>query len=97
MVAARDPDRVVALHAVVADQDVLQRVVECVAHVQLARDIRRRDDHAVRLLALVDLCVEELVLLPELIPLLLKRLRVINLRDVVPELFFLWHTNPPHK
>ena len=84
MVAARDPDRVVALHAVVADQDVLQRVVERVAHVQLARDIRRRDDHAVRLLALVDLCVEELVLLPELIPLLLKRLRVINLRDVVP-------------
>ena len=97
MVAARDPDRVVALHAVVADQDVLQRVVERMAHVQLARDIWRRDDHAVRLLALVDLCVEELVLLPELIPLLLKRLRVINLRDVVPELFFLWHCNPPHK
>ena len=97
VVTARDPDRVVALHAVVADQDVLQRVVERVAHVQLARDIWRRDDHAVRLLALVDLRVEELVLLPELIPLLLKRLRVINLRDVVPELFFLWHCNPPQK
>ena len=97
VIAARDPDRVVALHAVVADQDVLQRVVERMAHVQLARDIRRRDDHAVRLLALVDLRVEELILLPELIPLLLKRLRVINLRDVVPELFFLWHCNPPQK
>ena len=95
VIATRDPNRVVALHAVVADQDVLQRVVERMAHVQLARDIRRRDDHAVRLL--VDLRVEELVLLPELIPLLLKRLRVINLRDVVPELFFLWHCNPPQK
>ena len=33
MVAARNPDRVVALHAVIADQDVLQRVVERMAHV----------------------------------------------------------------
>ena len=95
MAAARNPDRVVALHAVVANQDILQRIVEGMAHVQLARDIWRRDDHAVRLLALIDLGMEELVLLPELVPFLFKRLRVIDFRDVIPELFFLWHKNPP--
>ena len=93
MVAARNPDRVVALHAMIADQDVLQRVVERMAHVQLARDIRRRDDHAVRLFRLIDFCMEELVVLPELVPFLLKRLRVVDLRDVIPEIFlrFLCH------
>ena len=66
----------------IADEDILQRVVERMAHVQLTRDVRRRYDHAVRLLALVDLGVEVLVLLPELIPLLLERLRIVDLRDV---------------
>ena len=77
----------------IADQDVLQRVVERMAHVQLARDIRRRDDHAVRLFRLIDFCMEELVVLPELVPFLLKRLRVVDLRDVIPEIFlrFLCH------
>ena len=89
VVAARDPHRVVALHAMVADEDILQRIVERVAHVQLARDIRRRDNHAVRLLALIHLRVEELVLLPELIPFLLERLRIVDLRDV--RLFRLCH------
>ena len=40
---------VVALHAPPADQHVLQRVVERVAHVQGAGHVRRRDDDGVRL------------------------------------------------
>ena len=43
MVGAELPQRVVALHAVPADQDVLQRVVEGMAHVQAAGHVRRRD------------------------------------------------------
>ncbi len=42
VVVARLPERVEALHPVPADQDVLQRPVEGVAHVQRAGDVRRR-------------------------------------------------------
>ena len=38
-------------HALEAAQDVLQRVVERVAHVQRAGDVRRRDDDGVGLRA----------------------------------------------
>ena len=48
MVGARLPQHVLAVHAVVAAQDVLQGIVERVAHVQIAGDIWRRDDNAER-------------------------------------------------
>ena len=47
VVGARHPQRVVAAHAVEADQHVLQRVVERVAQVQRGRDVRRRDEDRV--------------------------------------------------
>ncbi len=43
VVVARLPERVEPAHAVPADQAVLHRAVERVAHVQLAGDVRRRD------------------------------------------------------
>ena len=49
MVGAGLPQHVLAAHALEAAQDVLQRVVERVAHVQRAGDVRRRDDDAVGL------------------------------------------------
>jgi hypothetical protein len=48
MVGTGLPQHVIALHAPPADQHVLQRVVEGMAHVQAAGDIGRRDDDAVR-------------------------------------------------
>ena len=51
VVGAGHPQGVVALHAPPADQHVLQRVVEGVAHVQGAGHVRRRDDDGVRLRA----------------------------------------------
>ena len=83
MVAARHPKSIIALHTPPADQDVLQGVVERVPHMQLPRHIGRRDHDGKRLLALLRLGMEEMVLLPELVPLLLKRLRIINLGDIV--------------
>ncbi len=47
MVRSRLPQRVPPLHALVADEDVLQRVVERVAHVEAAGDVGRRDDDGV--------------------------------------------------
>ena len=49
MVGARLPEHVLAAHALEAAEHVLQRVVERVAHVQRAGDVRRRDDDRVGL------------------------------------------------
>ena len=46
MVGARLPERIVPLHAVPACQDILQGVVEGVAHMERARHIGRGDHHA---------------------------------------------------
>ena len=44
VICAWHPQRVVTLHAFEADDDVLQRIVEGVAEVERAGDVRRRDD-----------------------------------------------------
>ena len=49
MVGARLPQHVAAAHALEAAQDVLQRIVQRMAHVQRAGDIGRRDDDAIGL------------------------------------------------
>ena len=43
MVHTRLPEHVLAAHALEADQDILDRVVERVAHVQRTGDVGRRD------------------------------------------------------
>ena len=47
VVGAGLPQHVAAAHALEAAEDVLQRVVERVAHVQRAGDVRRRNDDGV--------------------------------------------------
>ena len=49
VVGAGLPQHVAAAHALEAAQDVLQRVVERVPHVQRAGDVGRRDDDAIGL------------------------------------------------
>ena len=49
MIHAWLPEHVLAAHALEADEDVLQRVVERMAHMQRAGDVRRRDDDGERL------------------------------------------------
>ena len=44
VIHARLPEHVLAAHALEADQDVLQRVVERMPHMERAGDVRRRDD-----------------------------------------------------
>ena len=48
MVGSGKPKGVVALHAVVADNDVLQSVVKAVAHVQNARYVGRRNHDGIK-------------------------------------------------
>ena len=81
VVGARHQQCLVALHALSADEDILQGLVECVAHVQLAGNIRRRDNDGVRFLVRIDLGVEEAGIDPELVQLVLDRFRVVGLRQ----------------
>ena len=54
VVRARHPEGRVALHAVVADEYILRHLIQRVAHVELAGDVRRRHDDGEGLLFRVD-------------------------------------------
>ncbi len=70
MVGAGHPQGVFARHAGTADEDVLDGVVEHVAHVQHAGDVGRRDYYAVGF-TVIGFAVEEAVLHPVGIPFVL--------------------------
>ena len=64
MIGSGEPKRLVSRHALVTDQHILQRFIKRMPHVELARDVRRRDHDAVRRFAGVGLGMEVPVLLP---------------------------------
>ena len=68
VVGAGQPQGVVARHAPPADERVLERVVEGVAHVQDARDVGRRDDDGVGGLVRVGVGGEAAGLVPQGVP-----------------------------
>ena len=67
VVGAGHPQSGIALHALVADQDILPGLVHRMAHVQLAGDVGRRHDDGERPLAAVDLGVEIPFIAPGLV------------------------------
>ena len=79
MIRARHPEGVVALHPLIADQDILQGVVQGVAHVKLARDIGGRHHDRKRFPASVHLGVEILLFHPVCVNPILHSLRIVGL------------------
>ena len=75
MVGAGHPQGGVALHPLVAGQDVLPGFVHSVAHVQLAGNVRRRHDDGKRFFAAVDLGMEIPLVAPVLVDAVLGALR----------------------
>ena len=80
MVGAWEPERAVALHALIARQDVLQRGVQRVAHVELSGDVGGRHDDGIGRLVRVDLGLEAAVFHPHLVDLVFDLFRVILFR-----------------
>ena len=81
VVGARHPQRLVALHALGADQDILKGLVERMAHMELAGYVRRRDNDGIGFLFRVDFGMEEAGVVPEAVQLVLDRFRVVGLRQ----------------
>ena len=90
VVCSRDPQGIVSLHPLIADQDILQCVVQGVAHMQLSCDVRGRHDSCKGFSAPVYLSVEVFVLTP-----LVIQFRF-NLFWIIGFLQILAHGLPPH-
>ena len=88
MVGSRNPQRIVALHSLVTDQDILQGIVQCVSHVQLSCDIGRRHNNRERFFTPIHFCMEILFLQPLSVNTILHRLWIIGLCQ-------LFHSVPP--
>ncbi len=82
MIGARQPHGLLPLQPRPADKDVLDGVVEHMAHREDARDIRRRDDHGIGRLARLDPARKHPGGLPGGIPLLFDVLRFVTLGDL---------------
>ena len=82
MVRAGHPQGGVALHALVAREDVLQRRVKRVAHVQLAGDIRGRHDDGKRLFVRIGFAGKVAAAHPHVINLALDLFGVVDFRKL---------------
>ena len=83
MVCAGYPKGVVALHALGADENVLKRFVKGVPHVELSRDVGRRDNDAEGRAAILGVGRKIAFLRPHGIYPVLKVLRIIDFREFV--------------
>ena len=83
MVVARKPDGIVPHHPVPADQDILQCIVQGMAHVQLPCNIGGRDYNCKRFFVRIRFRMKEFVFFPELIPLFFYDSWIVSFRDVV--------------
>ncbi len=81
VVIAGQPEGGVAVHALVADEDVLDGLVKGVAQVELAGDVGWRDDDGEGLLLGIALGVEVVSLEPHVVDLLFDLLGVIDFRQ----------------
>ena len=81
VVAAGQPQSLKALHALIADQNVLQRAVHGVTHVELTRHVGRGHDDAEGFFVGIGLGAEAVVIHPHLIDAALHLPRIIHFRQ----------------
>ncbi len=83
VIHAREPTGDVAVHPLVADDDVVQRVLKGIADVHCRCDVRWRDHHGeVPVVASIDLGMEIALLFPEIVQSLFYLGRLITLRKL---------------
>ncbi len=81
MVGPGLPEGIVALHPLKTDQDILHGVVQGMAHVELAGDVRRGDHDGEGFLGMIHFCVEIFLIFPVFIDSVLNSLRIVGLSE----------------
>ena len=79
MIGSGLPEGLISLHPLEADDDVLHGLIQGMAHVELAGDVRRRNDNGKGLLGVIHDGVEVLLLLPLLVDPVLDALGIVGL------------------
>ena len=87
VISAGLPERIIALHAFPTDQYILHGIVQRVAHVELAGNVRRRDHDGKRRFRVVHFCMEVFLFLPVFIDPVLNSLRIIGFGEHLPHCF----------
>ena len=87
MVRSGLPERIVALHPLKPDQNVLHRVVQRVSHMELTRDIRGRDHDRKRLFRLVHFRMKIFFVQPFLIQPVLDPMGIVCFCQFLTHLF----------
>ena len=85
VVGTRQPQGTVAGHPLPANQNILQSFVQCMTHVQLSGDVRRRDHDGIGLLLRVHMGREASAVVPHFIDAVFKVFRLVRFRQ------FLFH------
>ncbi|MPN51429.1 hypothetical protein SDC9_199074 [bioreactor metagenome] len=79
MVGAGHPKRLKSLHTLIANQNILQGVVERVTHMKLPGDVGRRNDNGKRLFVRIGFGVKIVALNPTIINSILNLFRIVGL------------------
>ena len=83
MVRTGNPDYVVPRHALKANENILQRIIQCMTHVQLPCNIRRRHNNTIRLTRRIGILMKVPFFLPKIVPFRF------NFSGIIPFEFFL--------
>ena len=67
VVCARKPQGIVSCHSVIADKNILKRIIKCVTHMKLTGNIRRRNNYCISFFAFFSFSVKILLITPKLI------------------------------
>ena len=88
VIGAGLPQSVIALHALPADQDILHCIVECMTHMELSGNVRRRDHDGKRCAAVIHFRVEVFLIFPVFIDPVLNPLGIIRFGEHLSHVLF---------
>ena len=94
MVCSRNPQCIVSLHSLVADQDILHRVVKSMSHVKLTGNIRWRHYDCKWFLTSVHFCVEILIFAPLLVQFVFNLFRIVSFLQILTHSLLLKYVFP---
>ena len=78
MIRSRKPDRLTTLQAVLANQDILNRVVERMTEVEDISNVRRRNYYRIGVFTGIDVAMEIAFVKPVLVEAILNLFRVVG-------------------